>query len=267
MWSAVVAAAQALNDTLLALATRTAHAAGAELLQRQGGVHRVSYKSSDTDPVSEADEAAERMITASLREARPDDGLVGEEGANRESTSGLRWVIDPLDGTVNYLYGHSAWAVSIACEDADGAVVGVVHQPSLQRTFTAMRGEGAELNGARIEVNDPVALGHALVGTGFAYDAERRRRQAGVVAHLLPQVRDVRRIGSAALDLCMVAAGMLDAYYEDHTAHWDWAAGALIAAEAGAQVEIIGDGLMAAGPALFGPLRTLLTRAGAAGAA
>lgn len=257
----LVVAAEALNGALLELATRTAHAAGAELLQRQDRVHHVSYKSSDTDPVSEADQAAERMITAALCDARPGDGLLGEEGANRESASGLRWVIDPLDGTVNYLYGHPAWAVSIACEDAAGAVVGIVHQPALQHTFSAVRGNGAFLDGKPISVNDPVELAHALVGTGFAYDAEHRRRQAGIVAQVLPQVRDVRRIGSAALDLCMVAAGMLDGYYEEHTAHWDWAAGALIASEAGAQVRVAGNGVMAAGAALFGPLQALLAKA------
>jgi myo-inositol-1(or 4)-monophosphatase len=259
---ALVAAAQALTAELLDLAVGTAQAAGAQLLERQDQVHRVQYKTTDTDPVSEADQAAEQLITAALTAARPADGMLGEEGADRGSATGLRWVVDPLDGTVNYLYGHPSWAVSIACEDADGALVGVVHQPTTQRTFTAVRGEGASLNGAPLRVNDPVSLGHALLGTGFAYDAEQRRRQAGIIAAVLPQVRDIRRIGSAALDLCMVAAGELDAYYEDTTARWDWAAGELIAAEAGAQVEHFGDGLMVAGPALFPPLRTALVGAG-----
>ena len=261
---AVVVAAAALSSDLLELATRTAHAAGEQLLARQADVHQVSYKTSATDPVSEADRAAERLITAALSGARPGDGILGEEGADRPSATGLRWVVDPLDGTVNYLYGHPTWAVSIAVEDDQGALVGVVHQPALQRTYAAVRGSGATLGGRRLAVNDPVELAHALVGTGFAYDAEQRRRQAGIVARILPQVRDVRRIGSAALDLCMVAAGMLDAYYEDTTSRWDWAAGALIAAEAGAQVEIIGDGLVVAGPAVFGPLRAALSEAGAA---
>ena len=259
-----MAAAAALTADLLDLATRTAHAAGAQLLARQGDVHRVQYKTSDTDPVSEADRAAEELITAALAQARPGDGMLGEEGAERASSTGLRWVVDPLDGTVNYLYGQPAWAVSIACEDADGALIGVVHQPALQRTFAAVRAQGATRNDEPIAVNDPVALAHALIGTGFAYEADRRRGQAAVVARILPQVRDVRRIGSAALDLCMVAAGMLDGYYEDYTKRWDWAAGALIAAEAGAHVEVAGDGVVAAGPALFGPLRTLLTDAGVA---
>jgi myo-inositol-1(or 4)-monophosphatase len=258
-----MAEAEALTAELLQLATRTAHAAGAQLLPRQDAVHRVEYKTSATDPVSEADHAAEQLITTALTQARPGDGLLGEEGADRDSSTGLRWVVDPLDGTVNYLYGLADWAVSIACEDADGALVGVVHQPALGRTFTAVRGEGAFLDSVRLAVNDPVELGRALLGTGFAYDVEQRRRQAGIIAQVLPQVRDIRRIGSAALDLCMVAAGMLDAYYEDTTSRWDWAAGALIAAEAGARVEHAGDGLVAAGPALFGPLQAALATAGA----
>jgi myo-inositol-1(or 4)-monophosphatase len=253
-----VAAPDALSTALLGLAVDVAHRAGAELAARQGKAGAVTYKSSDTDPVSEADRAAERLITAALTAARPDDGLLGEEGADRAGTSGLRWVIDPLDGTVNYLYGHPTWAVSIACEDAQGPLVGVVHQPAAGHTYAATRGGGADRDGTPLKVNEPVALERALIGTGFAYAPEQRRRQAGVVAALLPRVRDIRRIGSAALDLCMVAAGQLDGYYEDTTQRWDWAAGALIAVEAGAQVAIIGDGLVAAGPTLLPQLRAAL---------
>lgn len=251
-----------MTSALLDLAVQVAVAAGAVLADRQGSAGRVTYKTTDTDPVSEADKAAERLITDLLLTARPDDGLLGEEGADRSGSSGLRWVVDPLDGTVNYLYGMPAYAVSIACEDAEGAIVGVVHQPALGVTYAARRGGGASANGRRLAVNDPVPLSHALVGTGFAYDAERRTVQGAVVAQVLPQVRDIRRVGSAALDLCMVAAGMLDGYYEDTTSHWDWAAGALIAAEAGARVEIVNDAPLAAGPALFEPLRACLVAAG-----
>lgn len=247
---------------LLDLAVRVATAAGEELLSRWGDAGRVTYKTSDTDPVSEADTASERFITNALLEARPDDGLLGEEGADRPGISGLRWVIDPLDGTVNFLYGIPAWSVSVACEDQDGAVVGVVRQPALDRTYCAIRGGGSYLGDQRLHVNDPVPLGSALIATGFSYEADNRRRQAGTVAALLPQVRDIRRIGSAALDLCMVGAGMVDGYFEDTTSRWDWAAGALVASEAGAQVAQIGGGLVAAGPALFPALCRALEEAG-----
>lgn len=231
-----------------------AHEAGAVLAARQADVGQVTYKTSATDPVSEADRASERLITRTLSEARPEDGILGEEGADRPGTSGLRWIVDPLDGTVNYLYGMSAWSVSIACCDDDGAVVGVVHEPATSTTYAAIRGQGAFRGSERLRVNDPVPLAHALVATGFGYEVEDRRRQAAVVAALLPRVRDVRRVGSAALDLCMAAAGTVDGYYEDTTSIWDWAAGALIAAEAGAVVRTYGGGLVVAGPALIDPL-------------
>lgn len=247
-----------MTDRLLQLGTDVAVAAGKMLLDRQAAAGTVTYKTTDTDPVSEADQASERLITDLLLRARPDDGLLGEEGAERPGSSGLRWVVDPLDGTVNYLYGMPAYAVSIACEDEQGALVGVVHQPALGITYAAVRGGGAQVDGRPLRVNDPVPLAHALVGTGFSYDAEQRGRQAAVVARLLPQVRDIRRVGSAALDLCMVAAGMLDGYYEDTTSRWDWAAGALVAAEAGAMVRPLRNGLIAAGPALIDALRGAL---------
>ena len=241
-------------NELLDVAIRVATAAGAELLARAGDAGRVSYKTSDTDPVSEADKASERLIMTALTAARPDDGLLGEEGADRRGSTGLRWVVDPLDGTVNFLYGIPAWSVSIACEDGDGAMVGVVHQPTMARTFTAVRGGGAYLNDRPLTVNDPVPLASALLATGFSYEVDERRRQGRVVAALLPVVRDIRRIGSAALDLCMVGAGMVDGYYEDTTKRWDWAAGALVASEAGAKVRVAGDEVVVAGPALFADL-------------
>lgn len=262
MWRAVLAARSSVTAALLELAVAVATAAGAVLRDRQGAAGTVTYKTTDTDPVSDADKASERLITERLLAARPDDGVLGEEGADRAGSSGLRWVIDPLDGTVNYLYGMPAYCVSIACEDDRGAVVGVVHQPSTGSTYTAARGGGSFCNGRALTANDPVPLARALIGTGFAYDAPTRAHQGEVLARVLPQVRDVRRVGSAALDLCMVASGLLDGYYEDTTSHWDWAAGALIAAEAGARVEIVGDAPLAAGPALFSPLRELLQAAG-----
>jgi myo-inositol-1(or 4)-monophosphatase len=251
------------HDTfaLLDLAVEVATAAGNQLLSRREDAGRVDHKSSATDPVSEADRAAERRITEALTAARPDDGLLGEEGADRRGSTGLRWVVDPLDGTVNYLYGIPAWSVSIACEDEHGALVGAVVDPSRQEIYTAVRHRGAHRNGASLQVNEPVDLPRALLATGFSYDSAIRRRQAATLAFLLPRVRDIRRIGSAALDLCAVAAGRVDAYYEDTTARWDWAAGALVAAEAGAVVTPLASGLLAAGPSLHTGLSALLAEA------
>ena len=166
----------------------------------------VSTKSSGTDMVTEIDRASEQLIVDALLAARPDDGILGEEGASRPGTSGIRWVIDPLDGTTNYLYRFPAWCVSVALEDDDGGLVGVVHNPVSGETFRASRGGGAELNGAPIRVRDTGDLGRALVATGFGYDPDVRRGQAEVLLRLLPHVRDVRRAGAAALDLCHVAA-------------------------------------------------------------
>ncbi|MPZ87077.1 MAG: inositol monophosphatase [Nitriliruptorales bacterium] len=250
-------------DDLLQLATAIAGASGALLREHFGAVHRVETKSSATDPVSEADRASESLLVASLRDTRPRDGLLGEEGADREGSSGLRWVLDPLDGTVNYLYGLPTWTVSVACEASGGddwaAVVGVVHDPLRHETFRACRGRGAWIGDRPLKVNDPVPLERALVSTGFAYSPEVRADQAAVLADLLPRIRDIRRGGSAALDLCYVAAGRYDGYYETSTSRWDWAAGSLIAAEAGAVVTHVpvpggGSGLIASGPALHDPL-------------
>jgi myo-inositol-1(or 4)-monophosphatase len=253
-----------MSEDLLALAVEVAEAAGAELLRRAGDVHAVEHKSTSTDPVSEADRASERLLVERILAARPDDGLLGEEGADRRGSTGLRWVLDPLDGTVNYLYGFPGWCVSVGCEDDRGGLVGVVHDPERGETFRARRGGGAHLGDRALAVRDPVPLERALVATGFAYDSGHRRRQAGVLADLLSQVRDVRRAGSAALDLCAVAAGRVDAYYEDSTSRWDWAAGAVIALEAGAVVRPLGAGLLVAGRSLAGPLeRALAVAAGA----
>jgi myo-inositol-1(or 4)-monophosphatase len=255
-----------LLDELRGLAVRAALAAGAELLRRQGHITGLDSKSTATDPVSDADRASEALLTGRILSARPGDGLLGEEGADRASETGLRWILDPLDGTVNYLYGIPAWSVSVCCERADGdgddswrGLVGVVHDAIRGETFTAVRGRGALLGRHRLRANDPVPLAHALVSTGFAYEAGRRARQAATTARLLPQVRDVRRFGSAALDLSWVAAGRVDAFYEDRLSRWDWAAGALIAREAGATVTPLADGLAAAGPSLHRELTAALS--------
>lgn len=238
-----------------------------------GGVARarasVETKSSATDMVSEMDRAAERLIVDALLAARPGDGIVAEEGSARAGTSGLRWVVDPLDGTTNYLYGHPAWAVSIAAEDEAGVLVGVVADGVHGEVFTALRGGGARRDGEPIACSGADDLRRALVGTGFGYASERRQAQGALVGALLPRVRDIRRMGAAAVDLCSVACGRLDAYYEHGLAWWDLAAGSLVATEAGAVVAPLGDAPLRAGsvvaatPAIAGPLRDLLTSLGA----
>jgi myo-inositol-1(or 4)-monophosphatase len=252
------------TEALLDLAIRGARAAGAELMARYGHIQGLDTKTSATDPVSDADRAAERILVELITGERPDDGLLGEEGAARESGSGLRWVIDPLDGTVNYLYQLDNFSVSVAVEDADGALVGVVFNPSNGRLYRAIRGFGAAVDGRALRVNDPVPMRRALIATGFGYDADRRRNQGGLIASLLPTVRDIRRIGSAALDLCAVAAGAVDGYFEEGVKAWDVAAGGLIAREAGASYAVVTptgaeSGCLAAGPALFRELRTFLS--------
>ena len=249
------------------LAVRLAFAAGAELLARQRSLSidaaGVETKSSASDPVSAADRASEKLITDGLTADRPGDGLLGEEGASRPSTTGLTWVIDPLDGTVNYLYGRLDWSVSIAVEDEEGALVGVVHQPRTGTTWSAVRGAGAFRDDRCLGPLRNAVLDSALVATGFSYLPERRAEQAALLQDLLPAVRDIRRGGSAALDLCSVADGTADAYYEHLIQPWDVAAGALIAHEAGATVvrqPAFPQGILAAAPSVAAPLQELLMR-------
>jgi myo-inositol-1(or 4)-monophosphatase len=186
--------------------------------------------------VSDADREAEEAISRLLREERPDDGLLGEEGLSAGGSSGRRWVVDPLDGTTNYLYRYRAWCVSVALEDDEGGLVGAVHDPLAGETFRAERGAGAWLNRSPIRVRTAADLSAALVATGFGYEPDVRRGQAELLLEVLPRVRDIRRAGAAALDLCHVAAGRLDGYYERGINHWDHAAGALIVREAGGVV-------------------------------
>jgi myo-inositol-1(or 4)-monophosphatase len=228
-----------LSTELLELARATAEEA-AQLVGagRSSAADQVDTKSSPVDVVTAVDRASEALIVRRLLAARPDDGVLGEEGASTDGASGVRWVIDPIDGTVNFLYGLPAFAVSIAAE-VDGRVeAGVVLNVATGELFTAVRGRGAWLTtpGAavlQLHGSAPVSLEQTLVATGFGYRVEQRRRQGAVVAGLLPEVRDIRRHGSAALDLCAAAAGRVDAYYELDLKPWDHAAGALIAAEAG----------------------------------
>ena len=221
-------------------------------MARYGGPARgVGRKSSATDMVSDADREAEDAIHRLLASERPEDGLVGEEGASREVESGRRWVVDPLDGTTNFLYGYPAWCVSVALEDREGGLVGVVHDPLADETFTAARGGGARLNGEPIAVSGLGDPATALVATGFGYDAERRSWQAKALTRVLPHVRDIRRGGAAALDLVYVACGRLDGFYEHGLQHWDWAAGAVVVQEAGGTVRHLhsGPGGLVAGSA------------------
>jgi myo-inositol-1(or 4)-monophosphatase len=255
-------------DSLLELALGAARDAGALLLERFGGpASGVESKSSTTDMVSDADRAAERLLLDRITRARPDDGVLGEEGADVEGTSGLTWVVDPLDGTTNYLFGYPVWSVSVACEDADGGVVAVVHDPPRRETFAAERGAGATLNGRPVHARAPRGLDRALIGTGFAYDPGDRGLQARVLTDLLPRVRDIRRGGSAALDLAWVACGRLDGFYEWGIKHWDRAAGMLLVAEAGGRVSVFepGGGLepcvVAAAADAHDPLRELVVAA------
>lgn len=253
------------------LAERIAREAGRLLVDgRPSGSLAFSAKSTPTDVVTEMDHAAEALITAQLARLRPEDGLLGEEGSTKAGTSGVRWLVDPLDGTVNYLYGLGGWAVSLAATVAGVAIAGAVHVPSTGETFTAHRGGGATRNGEPLRCGPGPALDRALVATGFGYAPDRRAQQARVLQRVLPEVRDIRRFGACAYDLCLLASGRVDAYYERGVQPWDHAAGGLVATEAGARFEGLGGAApsdrfaLAAGPALFGPLHDLLVSAGAA---
>jgi myo-inositol-1(or 4)-monophosphatase len=270
---------------LLELAIETARMAGALLLERvrDGAEREVTSKSTPTDLVSEADVASQRAIRELLRERRPDDGFLGEEeGETEQGTSGLRWVVDPLDGTVNFLFGIPQWCVSVAVGDRVGTIAGAVFDPNRDELFSATRGGPARLLEADgvvdLSVRDAAdpeheqspaggrddVLASAMVATGFAYDAEVRLAQAQVFERLAPRVRDIRRFGSAALDLAWTAAGRFDAYYERSVKQWDIAAGALVCERAGLEIHELpaeGElpwGILAAPPALVEPLLDLV---------
>ena len=257
-------------EELLDIAVEASHLAGDLLLKRfRAPAEGVSAKSSPTDLVSDADRDAEALLLDFVSSKRPTDGVLSEEGSGADSSSGLVWVIDPLDGTINFLYGLPVWAVSIAVREDNGAVVGVVHNPSLGETFTATRGGGARRNGAPIHVSTRDDLSKALIGTGFAYDSRTRSQQAEVVAGILPKVRDVRRAGSAALDLASLASGRLDGFYEAPMEEWDKAAGVLLIEEAGGIVSELSapldqsPGVIAANPVLHPMLSDLILKEGA----
>ena len=250
------------------LAERAARAAGGVLMTYYGRPPEgLGAKTTVTDPVSDADREAERAVSELLRRERPGDGLIAEEGSRLEADSGRRWIVDPLDGTVNFLYELPAWAVSVALEDEHGLAAGVVHSPVLGETYRAERGGGAFLvvDGSeprRLRVRGCTALARAMVATGFSYEPARRAQQAEVVARLLPLARDIRRAGAAALDLAWVAAGRLDGFYETGLKRWDWAAGQLLVEEAGGAIGWLDGeppGLVAAAtPELLGELQPLV---------
>lgn len=254
-------------SALLELAVGVAREAGHLVRERRDAVIRMTVsatKTTPTDVVTESDTASEALIRERLLGARPDDGLVGEEGAWIDGRSGVAWVVDPIDGTVNYLYGIPEYAVSIAAVADGRTVVGVVHNPVSGETWTARRDGGAALDGRAVHESGCDRLDRALIATGFGYDPLRRARQAEVLRHVVPQVRDIRRAGAASLDLCAVATGRVDGYYERGLKPWDLAAGGLVAEEAGVVVEGLRgaaageDLVIAAGPALFPALHDLL---------
>lgn len=255
-------------EQLARLAERVARAAGQLLLEGVGRRLHPEAKSSPTDVVTEMDRAAERLLVDALLAERPADAVLGEEGGQRPGTSGVRWVLDPLDGTVNYLYGIPQWAVCVAAELDGRVVAAAVFHPSRPAMYTAVRGAGAFADGRRLTGPASPTLAAALVATGFGYRRERRVAQAAALATVLPAVRDIRRLGAAALDLCACATGEVDAFYEQGLQPWDLAAAGLVAEEAGCMVAGLAgrppgeDLVIAAAPGLFPALDELLSRAG-----
>lgn len=252
---------QILTGELLSLAQRIGRDAAAILMDRPAELE-VKTKSTAIDVVTQMDIKVEAFIVEQILAARPNDGLIGEEGADRASTSGITWVIDPLDGTVNYLYDLPGWNVSIGVKDEEGPLVGVVTAPTINSTWWAVRGGGAFFNGNPIHCNDPIEFNRALVATGFQYDVAHRIKQLEDLSSIVPLVRDMRRYGAAAVDLCNVAMGRVDAYYEHGLKEWDWAAAGLIAREAGARFGLYGQApyqmTLAAGPQLYAELKAFL---------
>lgn len=254
---------------LLELARSLAREAGRLHTEGRAEGLRVQTKSSPTDLVSQIDRRVESLIAERLRTERPGDALFAEEGSRLEGSSGVRWVVDPLDGTTSYIYDYPCFAASIGVELDGEAVVGVILDSATGRLFSAVKGFGAECDGRPIRAREPQGLARALVATGFSYDAAQRERQGAAVAVVLPRVRDIRRGGAAAVDLTHVASGRVDAYYELDLSPWDYTAGVLLAREAGAAVELRpaahgrGPAVVAAHPALIEDFVALLTEAGA----
>jgi myo-inositol-1(or 4)-monophosphatase len=274
----------ALSEELLGVALRAAAAAVELIHDRRPAQLWIDNKSTSTDMVTEMDRASEQLIRSVIAEHRPHDVIVGEEGGEVSpadgsgTTSGaaatdgpaVTWWVDPIDGTTNYVYDHPGYNVSIAAGTSTRTLVGVVADPTHGRVYSARAGHGARCDDRPLRLGPAAPLAHTLVATGFAYDPARRGRQGAVVAELLPRVRDIRRMGAAALDLCSVASGRVDAYYEVGLSVWDLAAGALIAEEAGARLGSLDGGpvhpssVLVAHPDRFDELQALLAELGAA---
>lgn len=261
-------------DELPAVAVSVAReAAGLARRSRPAAITDVATKSSKTDVVTAADVAVEQLVRTRLGELRPGEPVFGEETGGATAAPGqVCWVVDPIDGTVNYLYGYPWYAVSLAAQVDGVSVAAAVVEPATGREWTALRGAGSWLDGERLRVSDATRLDLSLVATGFAYRAERRERQAAGVSRLLPLVRDIRRAGAASLDLCAVAAGWVDGYFEHGLSHWDWAGGALIAEEAGAVLrlpdsddELDAEFTFCATPGIARQLREAVVKAGLTG--
>jgi myo-inositol-1(or 4)-monophosphatase len=258
--SATGAPVAELRDLALDVARRAAALVHA---RSSGEVTVADTKSSSVDVVTQTDRDSEELVRRLLLDARPDDSVLGEEGEDRVGTSGVRWIVDPVDGTVNFLYGIPEYAVSVAAEVAGEVVAGAVVNAATGVEYAAARGAGATRDGAPLSVRPAPPVAERLVLTGFGYRAEMRAAQAARVARLLPRVRDIRRMGSCALDLCHVAEGSADGYVEEGPQAWDWAAGSLVATEAGARFAVL-PGTMAE-QRLEQPRRTVIVAAPAAG--
>lgn len=257
-----------MTPDLLGLAQDLARHAGTQArIGRSQGMQVVGTKLTDTDMVTKFDREAEAMIIAGLRAARPDDSIVGEEGGGHRGTSGVEWHVDPIDGTTSFMYGLPTWCVSIGAQDPDGALVGAVFLPDLDEMFAAQRGRGATLNGAPLQCSGLSDASKALVATGFSYTPAQRTVQSRRLTEFIHRIRDVRRMGAAAIDVCFVACGRLDAYFEENLHTWDILAAELIAREAGARSGDFSGGplrpaeVLVATPGVFDALSALLVDA------
>lgn len=260
-----------VGHELAAIAREITRRAGEIALagRRSGALRDVTTKTTGTDMVTEFDRRGEELIVGELQRRRPHDAIVGEEGANHTGTSGITWFIDPIDGTTSFLYDLPTWCVSVGARDEHGPLAGAVYVPALDEMFWAVRGEGAYLGDARIRCNTDVDISRALCATGFSYGAAHRTVQMRRVAEFIDKIRDIRRSGAAAIDLCFVACGRVDAYFEENLHPWDLAAGELIAREAGALSGDYAGGpvrpaeVLVAVPSVFAPLSELLVAAAA----
>lgn len=255
-------------EQLLSLAQDLARRAGTHArVGRAQGMHVVGTKLTDTDMVTKFDRESEAMIVAGLREARPDDSIIGEEGGGHRGSSGIEWHVDPIDGTTSFMYGLPTWCVSIGARDAEGGLVGAVYMPDLDEMFSARRGGGATLNGNVIACSAQQEVSKALVATGFSYTPAQRTVQSRRVTEFIHRIRDVRRMGAAAVDICFVACGRLDAYFEENLHSWDVLAAELIAREAGARCGDFSGGplrpaeVLVSAPGVFDELSAMLVAA------